>query len=654
MARRHGTGPTAASAPHQDGNQAVLVISTDRRVLWSNEAACRLLSRADEPLQGLLCHSLLAGRDRPCEIAGGCPMPGSLETGRPAACTLHAGPHHLPLRAALHPVPGPCGEVAEFVVTVSPPRAPQEAGAGARQGTDELALLFTLSEMDKRGCTVREVVELLARSLCRTLERQLVAIYLPSRNARHLLMVASSVALGLRQPLEQAMGGTLPASIAVPDTPGGLLWRAFRSTRHTVLRDQEKLRTCLLEHAQSPALRQVLPGLQAVLSVGSARLVPIRNHGQPVGLVLMAGQHDLTRSARDRTQRTVESAAELLQRMVQRDQRRLLQRRTAAILSAVQDGVLGLDTAGRVSFANAKAMELLGWHPDHLGGRTLYDLRALAELPPGVNPEDVDPIQRAVLTGTRAQQVETELRHRDGSRLLVSASVAPLEEDGEVRGAVVTFSDISERKRVEDELRRSLEHLRLSLSGTVLALGRMAEMRDPYTAGHQQRVAQLAEAIATRMGMSDDMVELVRLAALVHDIGKIGVPVELLTKPGQLASHEFELMRTHTTVGWEILSQAHLHQAIADIARQHHERLDGSGYPDGLEGTRIRPEARIIAVADTVEAMASHRPYRPARGIDEALSEIFRQRGRHYDPPAVDACIQLFRVRGFTFEEDRR
>jgi putative nucleotidyltransferase with HDIG domain len=223
-----------------------------------------------------------------------------------------------------------------------------------------------------------------------------------------------------------------------------------------------------------------------------------------------------------------------------------------------------------------------------------------------------------------------------------------------VRGAVVTFSDISERKRVEDELRQSLEHLRMSLSGSVLALGRMAEMRDPYTAGHQQRVAQLAQAIAARMGMSDDMVELVRLAALVHDIGKIGVPVELLTKPGELAQHEFELMRTHTTVGWEILSQAHLHQAIADIARQHHERLDGSGYPDGLEGTRIRPEARILAVADTVEAMASHRPYRPARGIDEALTEIFRQRGRHYDPAAVDACIQLFRVGGFTFQEDQR
>jgi PAS domain S-box-containing protein/putative nucleotidyltransferase with HDIG domain len=316
--------------------------------------------------------------------------------------------------------------------------------------------------------------------------------------------------------------------------------------------------------------------------------------------------------------------------------------------------VLGLDREGRVSFANRSALELLGWSHDHLLGRPLEELRLLPEAPPGAPPGEDCPLRAALLDVRALHRVATWMQRRDGGLIRVEASLAPLRSDGEIRGAVLSFADIGHRERVEAELRESLQQLRLTLAGTVQALGRMAEMRDPYTAGHQQRVAQLAGAIAARMGLPAEAVELIRLAALVHDIGKIGIPVELLTKPGRLAAHELELIRTHTTVGHEILCEAHLHQGIADIARQHHERLDGSGYPDGLEGTAIRREARIIAVADTVEAMASHRPYRPSKGIDEALSEIFRQRGRHYDPDAVDACIQLFRVGGFAFTEVSR
>ncbi len=636
---------------HGDHGQAILVVSTDRHVLWANEAARLLLSKSDEPLTGLRCHEILRDRRQPCVQDDGCPLAHCTESGLSAPCPSPGLDDGAGRHAAVHPVPGPHGEVAEFVLSLTPP-----PGADGQQNDrhgrgHELSLLFTLTEMFNRGCTLQEIVELLARRLCRDLEFGLTAVYLPSRDARQLVMTSTIVQTGLRAPLERALGGGWPPSLSIPQHGKSLFWRAFRSRRATNVTSPRAISAALMEHAENPALRRILPGLQQVLGINAARLVPIRSHGEQVGLVLFTSHRDITRRQRERAKGIIDSVADLLRRTIARDERRQLQRQTAAILSSVQDGVLGLDTEGRLTFVNNSAARLLGWQSERVVGRTLLDLDTLPRSPSGQGGTDQDPIARAILSSQRLHQQEAVLRHRDGTELQVSFSVSPLEEDAEIRGVVLTFADISGRKRTEANLRRSLEHLRLSLSGTVMALGRMAEMRDPYTAGHQLRVSQLAQAIATRMGLPIDVIELVRLAALVHDIGKIGIPVELLTKPGTLAPHEFELIRTHTTVGWEILEQAHLHEAIADIARQHHERLDGSGYPDGLRGTQIRREARIIAVADTVEAMASHRPYRPARGADDALAEIFRQRGRHYDPEAVDACLHLFRVKGFEWQE---
>jgi PAS domain S-box-containing protein/putative nucleotidyltransferase with HDIG domain len=651
MAKHAHSGPQTGPRPPVDPGQAVLVVSLDGLVLWSNEAARHLLSTDDVPLSGQPCFALLSGIEHPCQAGGTCPLEAALHSGRPAACTLHTRPGHAqPLRAALHPVPGPQGEVAEFVVTIGSPLVSARGRSPRRREHDELALLFTLSEMDKRGCSVSEVTELLARNLCYSLGLSLVSIYLPSRDARQLILEGGAIAAEQRQTVHQALGGSLPNTTAIPQQRDSLLWAAFRSSRPTLLAG-EQIRQCLLEHTQSPATRQLLASLQPSLDIQSLRLIPLRTQGRPIGLVALAGTVPLGQEDRERAQRSIDTVAALIQRIVVRDQRRQLQQRTAAILSSVQEGVLGLDTDGRISFANPAAIEWLGWQQAQVVGSSLQDLRALPPAPDTRPLEESNPILAAVLSGLRLHQQETELVHRNGNTIEVAVSVSPLEESGEIRGAVVTFAEIGQRKHVDRQLRRSLEHLRLSLAGTVQALGRMAETRDPYTAGHQQRVAKLAHAMATSMGLGSDAAELVRLAALVHDIGKIAIPVELLTKPGRLAAHEFELMRTHTTVGWEILQEAHLHQAIAAIARQHHERLDGSGYPDGIEGTAILREARIIAVADTVEAMASHRPYRPSLGVEEALAEIFKQRGKHYDPEAVDACIRLFRVRGFTFEE---
>jgi len=175
------------------------------------------------------------------------------------------------------------------------------------------------------------------------------------------------------------------------------------------------------------------------------------------------------------------------------------------------------------------------------------------------------------------------------------------------------------------------------------------EARDPYTAGHQRRVSELAAAIALEMGLPEEQVNGIHLAAMIHDVGKIHIPAEILSKPGKLNDIEFMLVKTHPQSGYDILKGVKFPWPIADIILQHHERMDGSGYPQGLKDGEILLESRIMAVADVVEAMSSHRPYRPALGIMAALSEIDRGRRSVYDPEVVDACLRLFVEKRFAF-----
>lgn len=212
------------------------------------------------------------------------------------------------------------------------------------------------------------------------------------------------------------------------------------------------------------------------------------------------------------------------------------------------------------------------------------------------------------------------------------------------------FFDITTHKAAEEELSHSFEKLKQILSSTIRALGTAVEIRDPYTAGHQQRVAQLACAISQEMGFSPHEIQGMRVMGYVHDIGKIAVPAEILSKPGILSEYELSLIRSHCEIGFEILKEIEFPWPVALAVMQHHENLDGTGYPFGLEGPDIIPEARILAVADVVEAMASHRPYRPALGIDHALEEIQKNRGVLYDPEVVEACITVFTKRGFHFD----
>ncbi len=225
--------------------------------------------------------------------------------------------------------------------------------------------------------------------------------------------------------------------------------------------------------------------------------------------------------------------------------------------------------------------------------------------------------------------------------------------------AVHNAAEFKRREEDSENYRRTLEHLvdqrtehlRRILEQTVFALGSALEIRDPYTAGHQRRVTELSLAIGNRLGLSEEQLEGLRIAGLLHDIGKLRIPAEILAKPTRLSKVEFDIIKTHSAAGHEIVHRIEFPWPVADIVRQHHERLDGSGYPDGIAGEKILLEARVLAVADVVEAMATHRPYRPALGIELALEALRKDRGVAFDAEVVDACIHLFQEAEFGWED---
>jgi putative nucleotidyltransferase with HDIG domain len=249
--------------------------------------------------------------------------------------------------------------------------------------------------------------------------------------------------------------------------------------------------------------------------------------------------------------------------------------------------------------------------------------------------------------------VELELLRRDGSTVWVDTTVTVMrDEEGRPVQFLGVLRNITRRKQAEEQLQDSLRKLSKTLEGTIQAIRSIVDTRDRYTAGHQQRVNELACAIAEAMGLSSEQVQAVHVAGLLHDVGKILLPTEILTKPGRLNEIEFAMVRTHPKAGYKILESIEFPWPIAKMVLQHHERMNGTGYPDGLRGEEILLEARVLAVADVVEAMSSHRPYRPALGLDKALDEIVQNKGTLYDETVADACVRVFRERGFCFKAE--
>lgn len=294
------------------------------------------------------------------------------------------------------------------------------------------------------------------------------------------------------------------------------------------------------------------------------------------------------------------------------------------IISSNADAIVILSSAGEALYVNPAGRSFFG-------GREA-DFKTPFEIP----------------LKTGGEPVEMEIADRGTLRV---AEVRFVETKWEGKTAfLASLRDVTQRKQMERELEKNLQQLQTTIRGTIQAMASAVEKRDPYTAGHQQRVADLSKAIAEALDLPDEKIQGLYLAALIHDVGKISVPAEILSKPGNLTEIELMFIQTHARSGYEILREIPFPWPIAEIVLQHHEKIDGSGYPNGLSGNQILTEAKILSVADVVEAMASHRPYRPSLGITAALEEIEKKKGIHFDEKAVDACLLLFTRKDFAFQ----
>ena len=296
----------------------------------------------------------------------------------------------------------------------------------------------------------------------------------------------------------------------------------------------------------------------------------------------------------------------------------------------------------RILEVNAYAEILFGRIRTELVGLNWFDLHYKEQA------DDYIPRFKNHIKFSKIFNEEIIVLKKDGTRSFMLLSVNKLEING-VKVFRLVFTDNTAAKKAEESLELSRENLEKALYSTVDALASTVEAKDTYTAGHQRRVSFLSAAIALELGYSENRIRLVKTAAIVHDIGKIQVPTEILSKPGKLSKIEFDFIKTHVQASYDILKNVEFPWPIADIVHQHHERVNGTGYPQGLKGDEILPEAKIITVADVIEAITSHRPYRDALGIDIALKEIQINRGIFYDPIVVDACIKLFKEKDFHF-----
>ena len=337
-------------------------------------------------------------------------------------------------------------------------------------------------------------------------------------------------------------------------------------------------------------------------------------------------------------------ARDVTERKIAEEELRKSDEKYRNIFENAVEGIYQSTIEGRFITANAALARMTGYDSPEELIESIKDMGTQLY----VHPEDRKRFLEIRDTKGFVDDFEVEFYKKDGNTFwgVINARTVK-DEKGEILYFEGFIEDITIRKHAEERLHQTLGRLRKAVITTIQVLVSAVESRDPYTSGHQVRVAHLARAIATEMGLLQDKIDSIRMAGSIHDIGKLSVPAEILSKPTKLTDIELSLIKEHSRVGYEMLKDVESPWPLAEIIYQHHECMNGSGYPRNLKGDDILMEARIMAVADIVEAMASHRPYRPALGIEAALEEIEKNKGILYDDTVANACLKLFREKDY-------
>ncbi|MBU0533630.1 MAG: PAS domain S-box protein [Candidatus Omnitrophica bacterium] len=306
-----------------------------------------------------------------------------------------------------------------------------------------------------------------------------------------------------------------------------------------------------------------------------------------------------------------------------------------------------LNAKGIIISVNHTEAKMFGYEPDQMIGKSIFEF---------ILPQQQVEAKKRFLKKMRGKHLENAEDRiyvaKDGRKIHVTIDdIFEYDNKGKIIGVRTTLIDITDRKKAEEEREQNFQQIKRAFEETITALASAGEIRDLYTAGHQKRVTELACAIAKEMNLPNSQIDSIRMAGLVHDIGKIAIPAEILGKPAKLSEMEMDLVKTHSKAGYDILKTVEFPWPLAKIVLQHHERIDGSGYPEGLKGNEILLEARILSIADVVEAMATYRPYHETFGIDIALEEILKNKGKLYDPQVVDICVKLFKEKRFKLKD---
>ena len=318
-------------------------------------------------------------------------------------------------------------------------------------------------------------------------------------------------------------------------------------------------------------------------------------------------------------------------------ERKVMEENYRSIFDNAREGIFRTTPEGRFVLANRAMARILGYDSPEALIDGVTDIPGQLYIHPEERSQTLEFLEREGYV----KNAEVQWKRKDGATIWVHRTMrAVRDEKGKILYLEGLVTDITDRKKSVDQLRKALVD-------TIQAIASIVESRDPYTAGHQRRVADLAAAIAAEMGLSVELIEGLRMAGVIHDIGKVSVPSDILNMPRKLTDIEFSLIKTHAKSGYEMVKDIEFPWPIARMILEHHERINGSGYPNGLTGDKLLLESRILAVADVVEAMATHRPYRAALSLDVAMDEITKNRGVIYDPDAVDACLRLFREKGY-------